>query len=357
MKFEISLFRFDYKSDYLPYYTKHFLKVDDETSLLDMFNIINEDQEFSYINDENEFVVVNDIYTPLKTSAKKLKENFGLDLNIEPLSIRRACNDFIINEDDFNAKPSILSKFITSEAKELYNSYKVYFYASNTLNFEYDYIGDAILLLAANLIEKNNSYEKEILEALNAQECGIEYHTNLAPRILDFNQEIEDKIQNLKKKLVKETTKIKPSKTINFGDFEKNSEIKYDFNEFTLAYYQGVNNSEETKNLLSNLKAKVLNSSSYKQEIPLETSDSRFTYKIASKIMLDAFDSGADLLVVDKEEHFYLLDQTRQKLSNTCGRDVLIPVIHKNELQMLATGEHEKVRPMLESHAINPDII
>ena len=30
MKLEISLFKFDKNSDYLPYYTKHFLKIENE---------------------------------------------------------------------------------------------------------------------------------------------------------------------------------------------------------------------------------------------------------------------------------------------------------------------------------------
>ena len=38
MKLEISLFRFDYKSDYLPYYTKNYIKINNEKNLVDIRN-------------------------------------------------------------------------------------------------------------------------------------------------------------------------------------------------------------------------------------------------------------------------------------------------------------------------------
>ena len=40
MKLEISLFKFDKNSDYLPYYTKHYLKIKDEKNILDILNTI-----------------------------------------------------------------------------------------------------------------------------------------------------------------------------------------------------------------------------------------------------------------------------------------------------------------------------
>ena len=65
MKLEISLFKFDKNSDYLPFYTKHFLKITNEITLLDILNTINNENPFGYENDENFNLVVNSIY--LKT--------------------------------------------------------------------------------------------------------------------------------------------------------------------------------------------------------------------------------------------------------------------------------------------------
>lgn len=360
MKFEISLFKFDYKSDYLPYYTKHFLNVDENHTLLFLLNKINEEHPLSFENNTEAFVVVNEIFTSVMTRVKDLKKSFGSDLKIEPLSIRRACNDLIINEDDFNEKLSILKPFLTldSELKKLYNSYKPYFYASNTLNFEYDYIGDAILLLASDLIKKFPNKESEILKTIKECDYGIDYHTDLTNRVFNFDKTIEEKISLLKTKLnvIKE---FKAPKTLSFGEFKNTSEIKHDFNEFNLAYYKGSKACNETLNLIGKLKANILNLQTLNEDIAKETfsQNPNFTNKIASKIMLDAFDNGADLLIVDNEQDFYLFDTNRKELEKVAGREITIPVIHKNELEKLATGEHESVRATLKAHSINPEII
>ena len=85
------------------------------------------------------------------------------------------------------------------------------------------------------------------------------------------------------------------------------------------------------------------------------TSD--FNMKLASTVMLEAFDASADLLVVDDENLFNLLDSNRKSLANACGREVILPVIHKNELLKLASGNHEAVRQNLSKHIIDPEII
>ncbi len=371
MKLEISLFRFDCKSDYLPYYTKHFVKAEDNNTLLTVLNRLNSENEFSFENDQKTYVVVNGIYMNVMTTCKQIKTNFGTDIKIEPLNIRRVNKDFIMNEDDFNSKLSILADFISSdilsnqidkEYKELYQSFKPYFYASNTLNIEHDYIGDAILLLASNLIEKFPNKEKEILKRIKECECGIEYHTSLSNRILNFDQSIEDKIITLKEKLniskPIDKQNFNVAKSIDFGSFKNSSQIKHSFEDFNLAYLKS-EDSQEKSNLISNLKAKVLNLQTLNQDLAKDTFhiNPELTYKITSNLMLDAFDSGADFIVVDNDQDFYLLDSNRKNMQRVIGREISIPVLHINELENLAIGEHDIARNTLKSHTIDPQII
>ncbi|WP_428026868.1 DUF5644 domain-containing protein [Arcobacter sp.] len=373
MKLEISLFRFDCKSDYLPYYTKHFLSVEENNTLLTVLNKLNSENEFSFENSPSSYIVVNGIYMNVMTTCKQIKSNFGNDIKIEPLSIRRVNKDFIMNEDDFNSKLSILSEFISTdmlstnidkEFKELYQSYKPYFYASNTLNVEYNYIGDAILLLASNLIEKFPEKEKAILNRIKECEYGIEYHTSLSNRILNFDQNIEDKIIELRSKLniskpsEKQNFKINSSKTIDFGSFKNSLEIKHSFEDFNLAYLKSEDSKEKT-NLISKLKAKVLNLSSLNQDLAKDTFhiNPELTYKITSNLMLDAYDSGADFIVVDNDQDFYLLDSNRKNMEKIIGREINIPVLHINELENLAIGEHDLVKTTLKNHTVDPQII
>ncbi len=365
MKLEISLFRFDYKSDYLPYYTKSFIKVKNEKTLLDILDTINKKDPFKYKNSESFSLVVNGIYTTTMITINELVETFGKDLIIEPLSIKRATNDLLINDSDFQEKLKLLSNFTDEDDILKYQNYKIYFYASNTMNFEYNYIGDSLLLLSYDLIQKYPSKGKDILEVLKNYEYGAHYHTSLKNRVLNLEPKIEKKIGIIREKLnilkdIKEQEfNLEKAKTIDFSLFDENKEIKYDFSNFNIAYYKGLKEDKQTSTLLSKLNIKNIDSISMTNDLALETFhlNKEFTFKLASKIMLDAFDNGADLIIVDNTDTFKLFDSNRKALNKVSGREVIIPILHKNELAMLAYGEHEKVKPLLEQHTINPEII
>ena len=372
MKIEVSLFRFDHKSDYLPYYTKHPLKIKDEKTLLDVLKTINEDQAFGFVDCEHYTVAVNGVYTLLNITIEQIKENFGKEITIEPMSIRRAHTDLLINEEDFNerfetfcnlAQLNTFDSYNQSETLHKYNSYKLFYYASNTLNYETNYIGDAVLLLAYDLIQQFPNKEKAILKALSSCEIGIEYHTNLSSRIFDFNPEIETRIQSLKEKLHlsnnEQNFRVNHTYIMDFGEFKGSQEIKHSFKDFNIAYYEGINACNQTKTLLDALDARVLDIESMKHDLALDTfhKNPDLTFKLASTVMLDAFDQNANFIVVDNEELFYLFDYNRKELSRVSGRDVNIPVIHKNELEKLAMGIHGSVRESLNKHIVNPELI
>ncbi|QKF82653.1 DUF5644 domain-containing protein [Halarcobacter ebronensis] len=365
MKLEISLFRFDYKSDYLPYYTKNFIKIKNEKTLQEILNTINDEAPFEYRNTDHFLLVVNGYYTTTATTISDLVEDFGTDLTIEPISIRRAHTDLCINDADFQERLKVLAEFIDEEDIKKYNEYKIYFYASNTINYEYDYIGDAILLLAYDLIQKDNSKEKDILEALKEYECGAQFHTNLKNRVFNFDNEVENKIETIREKLklikpIKEQNLFLDKKnSIDFGTFEDDYKIKHNFEDFNLAYFSGLEKDVQTLQLLESLNAKIIDTPSMHTDLALQTFhvNSDFSIKLASTVMLDAFDNSADLLVVDCENLFYLFDSNRKAMQKVSGREIILPVIHKNELQKLVSGEHEAVKPQLKKHVIDPEII
>jgi hypothetical protein len=365
MKLEVSLFRFDYKSDYLPYYTKNFIKIKNEKNLLDILNHINIEHPFGYEKSLDFCVCINGIYVNLSITIDEIVKNFGSDIIIEPISIRRAHTDLLINDADFQNRLAILSEFIEPSHKKIYESYKIYFYASNTINYEYDYIGDSILLLASNLIEEDASKQKDILKAISDYECSIEYHTSLEKRVYNFDLSIEDKIKNLKsqlnlsKELENQEYSIDKKSTILFEEFNESSQIKYDFNDFNIAYFKGLKEDTQTSSLLSKLNANLINTESMSSDLALDTFhiNKDFTMRLASTVMLDAFDNSADLLVVDDEKVFNLFDTNRKSLEKVSGREIIIPVIHKSELAKLALGLHQEVKSSLKKHCVDPEII
>ena len=363
MKLEISLFKFDKNSDYLPFYTKHFLKITNEITLLDILNTINNENPFGYENDLNFDLVVNGTYLKASTKITDLVKSFGKDLSIEPISIRRAGNDLLIDENDFNEKLNILNDFTSEDDKKKYQNLKQYYYASNTLTYKSEYIGDAVLILAADLIEANKANETAILEVLNIQEIGASYHTSLEKRIYNFDTSIEEKIASIQKKLDllnKEEKKLRIKNTliINFGNLKDETEIKHDFKDFNIAYYPS-DKKEQTNSLLNQLNSNILNLETLKLDLAKDTFNinQEITFCVATTILLDAFDNNADFLLVDNDDDFYLFDYNRKALEKCSGREMILPVIHVNELQRLAAGEHKAANETLSKHQVNPEII
>lgn len=362
MKLNIELFRFDKDSDYLPYYTKHFMQVKSEKTLQELLLTINKDQPFQF--EQNDFIIcINGVFTTTSITIEELVKNFGKELRLEPQSIRRAANDFLCDEKDFNSKMSILESYMDEEDKKTYNSYKLYFYASNTLTYEKAYIGDAILLLATDLIKKNPEDKKSILRAIEKSSKGANLHTSLEKRVYNFDKSIENRIKELQSSLLLfkekgiQSYKSKVSKTINFKELTSNPAIKYDFKDFKLAYYN--KSCEKTISLVKNLKAKDLFDNTILIDLALETfhNNEDLTYKIAADILIDAFDKSADFLLVDSKELFDLFDSNRKIFEKLSGRDVILPVIHSSELEQLSCGMHNEVRNNLQLHQINPDIV
>lgn len=365
MRLEISLFKFDCKSDYLPYYKKYFFKLSNEKNLLDILKTMNKEEKFAFEDDINSSVVLNGLYTDVSTSVEDIKKDFGNDLVIEPLSIRRSHSDLLFDPTDFEEKLQILDFINDDETKKEYYNYKKLFYASNTLTHEPDYIGDALLLLAHSLISKHKAIQNKILHAIDCTQTGINFHTSLENRVYNYDLRNEDKINSLKTKI--KMHKVTPGLNyrvnntfiINFGELAKEEEIKHDFNGFNIAYYEGNTSCKKVESLLNKLDAKILNLNSMRNDLAMNTFNvnQNFTYKLASAMILDAFDNNADFLVVDNDNAFYLLDYNRKELEKVSGREITLPIIHVNELQKLAIGSHDEAKTTLEKHIINPELI
>ncbi len=364
MKIEISLFKFDYKSDYLPYYKKYFLKIKNEKTLLDILNSINSIENFYYENKQNFELVVNDLYTNCSVSIKDLVEKFGNELTIEPISIRRAMNDLIINEDDFRNKLLILEEILNENDIQRYEEYKRYFYASNSLKLKKEYIGDAIILLASDIIEENENLKDDILDKLKEEKYSLEFHTSLENKLFNFDKNIENKILKIKedlkliKKIEKQNFKINKSSSITFPSFKEEKTLKHTFKGFNIAYYSQ-KECEKTTSLLNKLEARMVPLKSKNNDLAKTTFhiNQEFTFELVAEVILEAFDNEANFLVVDNEADFYLFDFNRKELEKVSGREIPLPIIYTNELSNLAYGYFDEAKKSLVKHYINPKII
>jgi succinate dehydrogenase / fumarate reductase iron-sulfur subunit len=125
VKFKV--FRFNADEDYLPYYEDYNMEVTSEEVVLDILNRIKWDHDgsFSYRRSCRHGICgacaikVNGRSTlACKESMNDMVELFGNELTIEPLSIKRAVKDMIIDKGDFWEKHDAIHPYLISDVEE-----------------------------------------------------------------------------------------------------------------------------------------------------------------------------------------------------------------------------------------------
>lgn len=121
------VFRFNADEDYLPYYKEYNMEVTSEEVVLDILNRIKWDHDgsFSYRRSCRHGICgacaikVNGRSTlACKESMNDMIELFGNEIILEPLSIKRAVKDMIIDKADFWEKHAKVQPFLVSEIDE-----------------------------------------------------------------------------------------------------------------------------------------------------------------------------------------------------------------------------------------------
>ncbi|MDR0666440.1 MAG: hypothetical protein LBF71_03415 [Campylobacteraceae bacterium] len=79
-------------------------------------------------------------------------------------------------------------------------------------------------------------------------------------------------------------------------------------------------------------------------------------FKMAGSILLDAFDSGADFLIVSDARTFYLMEAKRKEIIQATGREIPIYILTLPQLALMATGTTEKSVLGFDSHKIKPTL-
>jgi succinate dehydrogenase / fumarate reductase iron-sulfur subunit len=126
-KVNFKVFRFNADEDYLPYYENYDMDVTSEEVVLDILNRIKWDHDgsFSYRRSCRHGICgacaikVNGRSTlACKESMNDMVELFGSDLVIEPLSVKRAIKDLIIDKGDFWEKHDAIHPYLISDVQE-----------------------------------------------------------------------------------------------------------------------------------------------------------------------------------------------------------------------------------------------
>ncbi|EOC3119128.1 DUF5644 domain-containing protein [Campylobacter coli] len=321
-KLELRIFRFDKTKDYEAYYKPYIYdNYENFASFYDLLlQVQDDDIYFDFDKDEDTYIVVNKQIIPLFTPLEKIAKEFDFSLCIEPLSTKRAIKDLIIDKNDFLDKYKYLEKFGDEEDKKLYAKYDYLYYASEILDYLPEYMGDGVFYLASKMIEKYPDKKIKILKTICDTQKGIFYH------LTSKNEDLENTIKNLQKeiidlKLINEAALEFDLPKINAFDNEikELGEVKYDFNDFNIACY-GFKIKDDIK---SKIKAHFISyeNSNKNNGFSLLQLNPELSYKMAANIILDAYDSGADFMVVNQAKDFYMFDTCSKKLMQSSGRE------------------------------------
>ena len=392
IKIDTRTFFFNADTDFLAYYKNHTIKIDEDKKVKDLLLEVQAREPIFKFRKTATLLQINGIFVKGTLSIKKAVELFGTSWTIEPISTFRAVNDLVINDDDFIDKHKILEEFADEDDFKYYKTLIVDYYSSDSLQYNQDYFGDSMFVYAHYLIEKYPAKKEQILNIIDdangiwlyEKECNQYPPSDIASKIDALKAEFP--VQPLKG-YTDETTsyydKAEDVLATHFGvkkdedcaletildnitlDRVKD-EIKHSFDNFNVAFYAGsfdcdalVEVNKEAKNLLKALGANVVNFATCDDADGFDIApyNESIAYKKAGNIALDAFDSGAEILVVDNKESHFMMDQSVKKCEKATGRDIRIPILNISQIVALAVGITDKAKLGLDEHKIKPEFI
>lgn len=348
-KLFVEQFRFNHKTDYLPYYRKYTVSYNEDTKVSDLIEEINSQEPFNYNGIEKYGLKINNLFVNINDCVADLAAQTSDTFIIEPASTYRVFNDLAIKNEDFSQKLSMLDEYLTDEQKENYeNSLQNIYYASNSLTINKEYIGDHVLLAANEIIENNPEQKDNIIKLITNESNGIWYHTSLQNRIFNFDNSIEEKIANLLQIVTKEESS--QSYDVKLEDETPTQE----FNDFNIALYSK-DDYKNAKSFIENSKATYIDITSKNNDLALRASDinKTFSHKLAGQILLEAKDNNADFIVVNDKKAFELFDKEQCKIEKAVGREINMPIVNLEQFNMLLKGEKNKETLGFNKHKVS----
>jgi len=340
---ETKAFFFNAKTDYLPYY-KHFtLTLPYDASAKDMLIAIKaQNEDFSY-PESNLIFKINDLMVEGDTPLSAIVEKLGTQLRIDPANSYRSNNGLIINDDDFMQSYALLAPYATESDEAYYKTLYALHYASETEKFDHSYIGDALLILAHHMISEGSIHKEAILNAITSKSSSLldcEYENNLFdaqdhtqtiaslkdmvknhdddehPSLLDMIKAHFGTKKEKEKKTIEKITLNKPRVDVEIEALEEKH----------IAYYAGTHKGNE-KNISKAIKSLDTKEIHFSRKHKLSglsilQDNKKLALHKAGATLLDAYDAGVEVLVIEDEETFDMFQTHFTAIENTIGRKI-----------------------------------
>lgn len=339
-----AIYKFNHKTDYLPYFVKTSLNVDTNQSLLDIFKLLNQQQSFEYHSTPNFCVKINGFHTTLNAPLSQFVSHKTDTVLIEPISEYRVFNDLVINTKDFEAKFEPFMQYDhDGYLKKLYNENFLEYYASKTLEFNKDYIGEAALYVICELLEQKPALH-DSLKNLCYGENGFYLHSSLKFEILDST-----KNDAMFEKLIK-LVQGEDLRSKTYIQLPLLNEIKQSFTNFNIGFYS-FNPTNLTEFILAS-QANYVDLKNKNHPLTFQNTNENIDFKIAGKLLLEAVDSNVDFLLVNSNEDFHLLDAMQTKIASSIGREINLPIIKVEQFVQLLHGIKDPKMLRLDTHKV-----
>jgi hypothetical protein len=333
----IKAFFFNAKTDYLPYYKNFTItqnSSDTAEDLLASIHAINSD--FNYPK-QKLIMQINGLIVEGSASIASLVETFGTTLSINPANSYRSNHGLEINDDDFMQSFTLLEAYASKEDLSYYQSLYALHYASETEKLAHDYIGDAILVLAHKMISEGNTHKEAILEALTSADTGLlscEYENNLFQ-----GQSYAQEIEALKAMLDEEEEEYpslmdmikerfcKEKKVVEVPKIIRMSKVIKELSEKTIAYHAGLEKTQDK--IISTMIKDMGASERFITRVnkglgkSILESDRDLALKKAGTTLLEAYDIGAEVLVIEDEESYLICEKHFKSIENIMGRKMI----------------------------------
>ena len=349
LKLNIRAFFFNAQTDYLPYYKNFSLKIEETSALLEVLTMIKEQNPDFSFPDTDVFLRVNSFITSADVTVEELVTTLGTELQLDPISSYRSINGLIINDDDFMKNYELLSNHTKDEDLSYYQSLYDVHYASESSNYNREYIGDAVLLLASRILARTTEQDEQeaIMRTINDEYTGIrfcEYENNVLN-----GKSHQESIYQLKQKILTFQLQKKVSliERLCSLPFRKRDHSLESLDERKVAIYIG--NREETgivEKLKTELEAKGA------EHIPFDRSTRKagqsliqlnleLAHHKAGIMMLDALDNGADTLVVVKNADYNMLVNAIARAEKEVGRPIELKILALHDFEALTSKTAE----------------
>ncbi|NPA50459.1 MAG: hypothetical protein GXO02_02395, partial [Epsilonproteobacteria bacterium] len=229
-----------------------------------------------------------------------------------------------------------IKEFLDEELIEYYYLLYPTHYASETFNYINHYRGDAISIIANMAIKKNPKIKYPLLERLFEHSYSIDYCEYVNNTIFkkDYSQDIEELKSIIPSQFKKKESKIE---SILYSLLSKKIPFKKDdINNKNFAIYYGdisPKRKEEIDKYIDSFNIKRINFSLSQKPIGLSLKDINFNFASfkGAKMLLDAFDSGADILIGVNSSN-YIKSIYKYTFKHT-KREVKLAIIDLEELE------------------------